>query len=52
MVFERLPYTKGVNKLGRVQCRSAEVIRDWSKKKPGELGLCSLVRRRRRMGWG
>lgn len=46
-------YTKGVSKLGRFQCRSTEVIRDWSKKKPGELGLFSLVRRRRRrMEWG
>ncbi|KAK4812742.1 hypothetical protein QYF61_018291 [Mycteria americana] len=38
-------YTKGVSKLGRVQCRSTEVIRDWNKKKPGELGLFSLMRR-------
>lgn len=44
-------YTKGVSKLGRFQCRSTEVIRDWSKKKPGELGLLGLVRRRR-MEWG
>lgn len=37
----------GVSKLGRVQCRSTEVIRAWSKEEPGQLGLFSLARRRR-----